>query len=195
MANKVKYGLKNVYYSKITIGTSGTTYGEPVRIPGAVTLSLDAQGEVTKFYADDIVYYQSAQNNGYEGTLEIAKVPESFRKDILQEAEDNNGLLVEKANVELAAFALLFEFKNDQNKTRHVMYNCTATRPSVGSATTTDSKEVQTETLNLSAVASEEGYVKASVDESTTTAYSSWYSAVQVPSGRNKLPAAEYHPP
>lgn len=182
MGNKVKYGLKNVYYSKITIGTSGTSYGAPVRIPGAVTLSLDAQGEVTKFYADDIVYYQSAQNNGYEGTLEIAKVPESFRKDILGEAEDNNGLLVEKANVELAAFALLFEFKNDQNKTRHVMYNCTATRPSVGSATTTDSKEVQTETLNLSAVASEEGYVKASVDESTTTAYSSWYSAVQVPS-------------
>ena len=56
MANKIKYGLKNVYYAKITEGTGGTiTYGTPVAIPGAVSMSLDAQGEISKFYADNIV--------------------------------------------------------------------------------------------------------------------------------------------
>lgn len=181
MANKVKFGLKNVYYSKITISSSETTYGTPVAIPGAVNLSMEAQGEITKFYADDIVYYQSSQNNGYEGDLELALVPDSFRKDILGEVVDNNGLLVEKSNVEYANFALLFEFSGDANKRRHVMYNCSATRPSVGSATLEDTKEPQTESLSISAVANSAGYVKASADE-TASAYTSWFTTVQVPS-------------
>ena len=45
--NKVKYGLNKVHWAKIT-GWSEEgepTYATPVRLPGAVSLSIDANGE------------------------------------------------------------------------------------------------------------------------------------------------------
>lgn len=43
---------------------------------------------------------------GYEGDLEIAMVPESFRVDVLKESLDANKVLVENANVETANFEM-----------------------------------------------------------------------------------------
>lgn len=182
MANKIKYGLKNVYYAKITEGTGGTiTYGTPVAIPGAVSMSLDAQGEISKFYADNIVYYQTASNNGYEGDLEIALVPEAFRTDILGEVKDTTtGIIAEYSNIQPSSFALLFQFEGDVNAVKHVLYNCTATRPGVEGNTKEENVEPQTSTLTISAAPrSTDSLVKASCEEGT--AYDTWFTAVQEP--------------
>lgn len=78
MGNKVKYNLKNVHAAKLTEtdveGVSTFTYGTPKAIPGAVSISLDAEGESSPFYADGIVYFRSVTNNGYSGDLEIALI-------------------------------------------------------------------------------------------------------------------------
>ena len=82
--NKVKFGLKNVHYATITEGEDGTiTYGTPKRLLGGVNLSLSAQGESSEFYADNILFYATAANTGYQGDLEVARIPQSFRQDIL----------------------------------------------------------------------------------------------------------------
>ena len=183
--NKVKYNLKNVHAAVLTKGDDGTfTYATPVAIPGAVSLSLDAEGDSSPFYADGIVYFRSTANNGYSGDLEIALVPEWFRTDILQEKKDSNGVLIERSDVtESVYFALLFEFDGDVNAIRHVLYNCTASRPSIESQTKESSIEPGTETLALTADPREDGLVKSRTgDETSTATYNNWYKNVYVPS-------------
>ena len=179
-SNKVKFGLKNCHYAKATFDEDGSvTYAKPVRIPGAVSLSMDANGEIEPFYADNIAYYVVNNNSGYEGDLEIALIPDSFRKDILKETEDTNGVLVEDSTVEPEHFALLFEFSGDKKKIRHCMYYCTAARPTIEGKTNEDSKEVQTESLEITATPLPSGLVKVKTGANTTDeVYNGWYSAV-----------------
>ena len=181
--NKVRFGLKNCYYAKATFDEDGNvTYGKPVRLPGAVSIGLDPEGESENFYADDIVYVVLNNNAGYEGDLELALIPEEFLKDILHEEEDANGVLTENANNEFERFALLFEFTGDKNAIRHVLYCCSASRPSVEGETKEDEKEVQTEELSIIASALANGYVKAKTGENTSKAvYDAWYDEVYMP--------------
>lgn len=181
--NKVKFNICNVHYAPITVGeNSVVTFATPVAMPGAVSISLDPTGEPESFYADGIEYYTINNNQGYEGDLELAMIPEDFRTDILKEEADSNKVLVENANSETGSFALLFEFDGDVKKIRHVMYNCSASRPTIESKTNEEDKEVQTETLTVKARPMANGYVKAKTGDSTTeTVYSNWYKAVYEP--------------
>ena len=182
--NKVKFGLKNVHYAPMTSTEGGTAvFGTPVPIPGAVNLSLDAAGDTSSFYADNMAYFVTAANDGYSGTLEMALIPDSFRKDVLGEVEDaTDKVLVENSASEGKNFAFLFEFSGDQKATRHVLYNCTATRPSMSSATTTNTKEPTTDTLSLTASPLANGNVKAKTTaETTPAAYDNWFKTVWQP--------------
>ena len=181
--NKVKFNICNVHYALITVSEEGeVTFGTPVAMPGAVSLSLEPNGEPSNFYADGYAYYTISNNMGYEGDLELAMVPESFRTDVLKESLDDNSVLVESANVETANFALLFEFDGDVKKIRHVLYNCSAARPNIESTTNEEEIEVQTETLAITAAPLANGYVKARTGDSTTdTVYTGWYTAVYLP--------------
>ena len=188
MANKVKYGLKNVYYAKATIddSTHTATYAAPVAWPGAVSLSMDAQGDTTKFRADNINYWIGETNSGYEGDLETALIPDSFKKDILGYFEDANSMLVENAEATGNPFALLFQFEGDDKETRHVLYNCTATRPGVNGNTTEETIEPQTETVTITASsiyssAYSKEVVKGTVKNGDSY-YSSWFTSVHLPS-------------
>ena len=143
--NKVKFNICNVHYALITVDDDGeVTFGTPVAMPGAVSLSLEPNGEPSNFYADGYAYYTISNNMGYEGDLELAMVPESFRTDVL--------------------------------------YNCSAARPNIESATNEEEIEVQTETLAITAAPLANGYVKARTGDSTTdTVYTGWYTAVYLP--------------
>ena len=186
--NKIKYGLKNVYYAVATIAADGSaTYATPVRIPGAVNLSLEPQGDREPFYADDIEYFVSISNTGYEGELEIALVPESFETDVLKAVEDTKNVLFEEVSPEIVHFALLFQFAGDKNAIRHCFYNCTAMRPTVEGETKGENIEPKTETLSLRAGSIynddvKKDIVKAKTKEDTdSTTYDGWFSAVYQP--------------
>ena len=181
--NKVKYNLKNTHYAMLSIAEDGSvSYGTPTAMPGSVSISLDANGEPENFYADGEAYYVINNNMGYNGDLELAMIPESFRTDALKEELDDKGVLIENAQVELAAFALLSEFDGDQRHIRHVLYNCSASRPGIEGKTNEESREVQTEKLTIKAAPLANGMVKAKTGDTTdATVYNDWYKAVYMP--------------
>ena len=186
--NKVKYNLRNVHWAKIFIADDSTiSFGTVYPWPGAVSMTLDAQGEPTIFHADGIRFYVVNNNNGYSGDYESAMVPLQFRKDILGEFEDNNGVLIENADAPSVPFALMFEFEGDKKGIRHIVYNNTATRPSIGSKTKEDTTEVQTETLAITSSplyipALEMNVTRSKTDENTSaTTYNNWYAAPYLP--------------
>ena len=112
-------------------------------------------------------------------------IPDGFRTAVLGEVVSSD-IQVEKAEASTQPFALLFQFEGDDNATRHVFYNVTASRPNVGSKTTEESVEVQTETLNLTCgsifnAKVDANIVKGKISDSTKAAYTNWFSAVQQP--------------
>lgn len=184
MANKVQYGLSNVYYAIATIANNGTaTYATPVAWPGAVSLSLDRDDNVEEFYADNIVYFTSGETSGYSGTLETALIPDSFRENVLGEVKDGKNVYFENADAETVHFALIFQFKGDANAVKHVLYNCTATPPSVNAETINETVTPQTESLELTArtvynSTIAKNVVKARLSDATSSAYTNWETAV-----------------
>lgn len=184
MSNKVKFGLRNVHYAMITAGTNEEiTYGAPKPIPGAVNLTLDAQGEEVEFEADDVIYYASYGNTGYKGNLEVALIPDSFREDVLGEVEDETShVLMEYANAEPKPFALLYEINGDQKATRRVLYYCTVSRPGENASTTGKTKTPQTDSMSITAVPRADGLTRARTKDNTVDAvFNGWYSAVWEP--------------
>ena len=188
MANKVLYGLSQAAYAVASFATDGTvSYNTPVSLPGSVSLSLNAQGDLTTFRADNMDYWTSQSNTGYQGDYEIAKLPDSFYTDILKAVNDLNGLNVEVVDPDTVHFAFLFQVEGDKNAVRHVLYNCTAGRPSVAGNTTADTIEPNTQTVQITAhpidfATLNKPVIKARAESATaSTAYTNWFTAVQTP--------------
>ncbi|PFS71183.1 phage tail protein [Bacillus cereus] len=188
--NKVAFGLKNVYYALYDVTDRVITFKTPIPIPGAVELTFDPRGDLIEFYADDMLYYAASNNQGYDGTLSIATIPEQFAIDALgEQLDETDGVLNELADAKGKPFALLFEFDGDVNATRHVMYNNSASRPTIASKTKTNSAEPNTNELKfVSSPIDINGkrMVKTKTTSKTTQAiYDNWYKEVYV-----KKPAA-----
>lgn len=183
--SKVQFGLSKAYYAVIENGT----YGTPVALPGAVSLSINREGsDPEKFYADNFPYYVApAVNGGYTGTLTLAKVPSSFRVDVLGEVVDDNGMQVEIADATSKSFALMYEVEGDADQKRYVFFNCTAQRIAAGANTKSDSTSPDTQDLEFTAIGKDftlAGQTKNVVQGSASTsdtAFASWYTAVPTP--------------
>jgi phi13 family phage major tail protein len=180
--NKVEFGLKNAHYAIVTDTGTELQYGDVKVMPGATEISVDAEGDSNDFYADNTKYYTAVSNQGYSGKLTIARVTDEFMQDVFGEIKDEtSGLQVDNTDVQPKAIALMFEFDGDRKKTRHVLFNVTATRPSIGSSTKSD--KIEPNTSELAFTASPDPYAarsKAKANQGDTS-YDSFYDAVPVP--------------
>ena len=180
---KIKFGLKNVHYAIVTETTNAsgaieTSYGAVKAWPGAVNLSLDAQGGDNPFYADDGVYYMLQDNNGYSGDFESALIPEDVYTSVMGQTKDGNGVYTETNNDTKKFVAFMFEFTMDASARRFLLYRCSLSRPSIASATKGENVEAQTETVTITATPRPgDGKVKSFVGQGDS-AYAGWYTSV-----------------
>lgn len=151
--NKVKFGLSNCYMAPFTIDNNGEyVYGTPIAVPGAVNLSLSPSGDTNDFYADNVIYFSSTANQGYEGDLEIALIPDAIRTSILGETVDSNGAFIENATDKFTGFAFGFQIDGDQKNRKFWYYNCSLTRPTTESSTIEESVTPNTDSLTIKAM-------------------------------------------
>lgn len=181
MPNKITFGLQDVHFATFTESAGTITYDAPVKIPGGVELSLEPRGDMVEFYADNMLYYSAQNNQGYDGTLSVANIPQEFAESVLGESFDATDMvLTEKSNVQGKSFALLFQFEGDVKATRHVLYNCAANRPTVASSTRTDSVEPNANELTFVASPRSTDYVvkRKTTDQTPQATYDAWFTAV-----------------
>lgn len=163
--NKVRYGLKKVYYSLLTEESGVVTYGTPKAWPGAKSITLDPEGDTSTYYADDIAYYSTNSNNGYSGSLEMTYLPEEVKTAIFNNVKTKEGLIAEDANALPNNVALMFEFAGDQKATRHVFYRVIFSRASIEGETKEDTVDPKTTSMDITCIPVEnDGYAWVKAD-------------------------------
>ena len=177
--NKVQFGLKKLYYATITDSGTALTYGTPIALPGAVSMTATPTGEPEEFEADDIVYYRADGAKGYDMSVELAYLPESFYQEVLGIASDTNKVQIENNADAIKPIALLGQFNGDVHARLWAFYNCTPERPEFSGATSR-SKTPKTITINMSSSPDPyTGNVKAVTTETTpSTVTNDWYTGV-----------------
>lgn len=181
--SKIKYGLSNVHYAVLT-DEKEWTYEAPVHVPGAVNLSLSAEGDKTNFYADNIAYFVTQVNNGFTGDLEMALIPDEFLTDVLgYELDEATGMLLEVSNAIPKTIALMFQFENDDKSRKVALFKVAVGRPGMDHATKTETLEPQTDTIPITVIPMEKGdktYTKGTA-KTGDAGYETFYDAVPVP--------------
>lgn len=191
MANKIRYGLRNTKYA--IYNSADGTYGTLKDMPGAVSLSLSREGgDSSDFYADDGIYYTFAgTNGGYSAELELARITDTVRIDLLNEIlDETSGVQFETTEAAQVQFALITEMQGDQYPIGFVFYNCVASRPEINANTKGESPDVDTDTLNIRIAAqkftydgSEQSFVQGHIEktESNAAQFSAFFSSVVTP--------------
>lgn len=189
--NKVRFGLKNVYYAKLTESSdnSNNVFATPVAVPGAVSMTIDSNATDGTFYADNVSYYKTFANNGYTGTLEMARINDQMMKDIFNWSLDSSSkTLIESTGVKPNPFALIFQIEGDQNEELYVLYRVVPTsKPSLGSNTIGEQVEPVTQSFSFEALPLVTGpsyqsgkILNRTTDTTTTAVRTEWFSSVQI---------------
>lgn len=148
---KVIYGLKNVHYAIFDNETK--TYGSWKAIPGAVSMSADADTTQNDFYADDAVYATISASGKETGSVEFAAITDEMYTDLFGYAtDDESGLSYQSTEPTTVTVALGYEVSGNEGKMRGVRYNVTFTAPSQAANTMTDSTNPDTVTVNYTAI-------------------------------------------
>lgn len=178
--NKVRYGLSNVHVGTVTLTDGTPVFGTPEAYPGAVSLTLTAEGEQSNFYADNIVYYVTNSNNGYSGDLEMANLYDWFETEYLGNVESEEGMIVETSDIPNQMAYLMFQFEGDVKATKYIIYNVTFGRPDIEGNTKEDTTEPNTVTIPFTSVplVTEFGNIIRSKIPSTASNYETFFETV-----------------
>lgn len=186
MANKVEFGISNLHVCTYTENAGTVTLGTPVAVPGAVTLTLEPEGDDNTFYADNTAYWASFSDNGFSGSIEVAMFDDTFKKSFLGYVELDDGGVAQIKGATKPSVCLIFQSEGDAEARRGILYNVSLGNINRSYNTTEDTVEVDTETIDITVVGDNKTkIVKVSYDK-MSAAYNTLFTNPPVPA----LPAS-----
>lgn len=150
--NKIRYGLKNLHRAEVKRAADGTvTFGDPVRMKGAVSISFTKEGsDPQDFYADDEVFFTiDGTNGGYSAELVIARLNASDREALLGETYDDDGVQFETTEDKAPEWAYIMEMQGDFSPIAFCYYCGKASRINMNANTKGENVEVDTDTVSI----------------------------------------------
>ena len=113
-------GLKNLYYATVTEDkTTGTTYGDPVRIAGLININVQPSINTNTLHADDVPWATNTSLNEITVSIETADLSDAAVAALLGH-EITDGTIKYKGDDEAPYVALLFESEKDDGGVRFV---------------------------------------------------------------------------
>lgn len=183
MANKVEFGISNLYVGTYTVGTTGSvTMGTPYHQAGAISFSPEEQSESNNFYADNVIYWSGYSGGTFEGDLEVAKFDDTFKTQFLgyiQKASDG-GLAVVK-NATKPKVYIAFQVEGDAESRRIIMYNCSLGGITREYATEEESIEPATETIAVTVAGDNKTGISMVSYNQATSGYSTLFTNPPAP--------------
>ena len=186
-SNKVQFGLSNCHYAIATEGTNGAiTFGEWKDLPFAINLNRGENSNTSNQYADNKLIFTATAVASETLALEMSKISDDFKIDVLGYKRATNGNLVKIVNGIKKKFALGFEVKGDVKKARHIFFLCEANSIDDGDPSTdTDSINFSNDTINMTAypitLASGDYAIKERVDEEDSNYATIFTNALTLP--------------
>lgn len=182
MANKVEFGISNLYVGTYTVATDGTvTMGSPYHQAGAVSFSPDENSDKTDFYADNVIYWSGYSGGTFEGDLEVAKFDDTFKKNFLGYIEKGDGGLAVVKNAVKPNVWIAFQVEGDAESRRCIMYNCSLGGITREYATIEESREPATETIAVTVAGDNATGISMVSYNQTATGYSTLFTNPPAP--------------
>lgn len=155
---KVRFGLCNCAYGIVTQAEDGSlTFGTPVMIPNAKSLTMDRTISTTPIFADNKKIYTISAFTGANLTVGFTLLTDELKQAILGHKADSKGHDVEVTNAKTTYFYFIYQVEGDTKSRRRVILKCSATLGSEATETTSDSVNVNGDSLAISVYPVEDG--------------------------------------
>lgn len=170
-------GLKGIHVAKYN---DNGTFGTPVPITGAKSVSAELEYSEAKFYADDVNDFVDYQFSGGSGELVLSGLQLEEYKTLFG-CDYQDGVTTVNSGDTAPQLALLFERKKlgTQEKMLYVIYNVKFAPPTIEANTMEGEISEETMTLSFTVAEMSNGDVYRVADSGTaTTVAQNWYQKV-----------------
>lgn len=181
-ANKVEFGISDVYVGTYTDSGGTVTLGTPYHQKGAISFSPEENSESTKFYADNVLYWTGFTGGTFEGDLEVAKFDDQFKTDYLGYINKTDGGVGVAKNPSKPNVYIMFETHGDQEARRVIFYNCQLGGITRNYETVEETTEPATETLAVTVSGDNTTGLSYVSYAETATGYATLFTSPPVPS-------------
>ena len=181
--NKVMFGISNLHVGTYNVSSGGTvTLGAPYHQKGAVGLSMEPEGDSNDFYADNTKYWSGYSDQGFTGTVEVAKFDDEFKKQFLNYVELADGGIAKIKGASRPNTYVAFQTEGDAQARRVIMYNVSWAEPQREYNTTEDSTEPATDSSDITVSGDNDTGITVVTYNPGDSAYNTLFTSPPVPS-------------